>query len=129
MTRSRLMIAAVCALLATGFLHAGEAARTKTFVGVVTYHVIPAKVIRINRIIEDPDPGTSYIGDESILVELNENVDVMANWTVVEIEYYEYPEPKTIHYEIFSERHSVELSHHACRIEVVGDLSTYIPQE
>lgn len=49
------------------------------YTGVVTLQLLPAKVIRVNQIIEDPEPGTSYIGDTGILLEVEENPEVMAN--------------------------------------------------
>ena len=96
------------------------------FTGVVTMHLIPAKVIKINKIIENPKPGTSYIGEESILVEVKENPDVMANWTVVTIKYFEYPDPQTIKYKILSEQYTVTVKYHAKGLEIIGDLSNYL---
>ncbi len=98
------------------------------FSGVVTFHLIPAKVIKINKIIENPEPGTSYIGEEGILVEVEENLNVMANWTVVNIRYFKYHEPKTIKYEIFSENHKLTVNYHAVSVEIAGDLSIYIKE-
>lgn len=96
------------------------------FSGVVTFHLVPAKVIKINQIIENPEPGTSYIGEEGILVEVEENPNVMANWTVVKIKYFEYHEPKTIKYEILSEPQEITVKYHATSLEVDGDMSRYI---
>ena len=98
------------------------------FSGVVTFQLLPANVIRINQIIEDPKPGTSYIGDTGILVEVDENPEVMANWTVVTIRYHEYKEPKIISYEILSEQHEITVKYRAVSVEVTGDLSDYISE-
>jgi hypothetical protein len=98
----------------------------KEYHGVVTAHLLPAKVMKINKIIENPKPGTSYIGDEGILVELDKNPEVMANWSVVKIKYYKYPEPKTINYKIFSEPKQITVNYHAVSVELAGDLSPYI---
>jgi hypothetical protein len=83
--------------------------------------------MRINRIIEDPAPGTSYIGEEGILVELDKNVEVMANWTVVEIEYYEYQEPKVIAYKVLEDEYEITVGYRAVSVDIDGDLSDYIP--
>jgi hypothetical protein len=107
---------------------AQEKTHTEEYTGVVTAHLIPAKVIKINKIIENPKPGTSYIGEEGILVEIEENPNIMANWSVVKISYLEYPEPKTIKYEILSEQHEITVKYHAVNIEVTGDLSSYIKE-
>lgn len=56
------LVAASAVLM--GSASQGTEPESKYFKGVVTYHLIPAKVIRVNEIVEDPDPGTSYIGDE-----------------------------------------------------------------
>ena len=81
-----------------------EEKKLLVYKGVVTFHLLPAKIIKVNEIIENPKPGTSYIGQEGILVELDENPNVMANWTVVKLQYYKYPKPKEIKYEILSEK-------------------------
>ncbi len=94
--------------------------------GVVTFHLIPAKVIKINKIIENPKPGTSYISDDGILVDVEENPNVMANWTVVEIKYFKYHEPKIIKYNILSEQYEITVNHHAVSVAITGDLSRYI---
>ena len=99
------------------------------FTGVVTLHLIPAKVIKINKIIESPDPGTSFIEEESILVEVKDNPDILANYTVVRTKYFEYHEPKTIKYEILSEQYAITVKYHAERFEIVGDLSQYIKEQ
>jgi hypothetical protein len=109
--------------------NAGEEMLVQEYSGVVTYHLIPAKVIKINKIIENPKPGTSYIGEEAILVEVEGNPNVMANWTVVRIKYYKYHEPKTIKYEILSEQHEITVNYHAVSVDVTGDLSSYIKEE
>lgn len=96
--------------------------------GVVTYQLLPAKVMRINEIIDDPEPGTSYIGDTSILLEVEENPEVMANWTVVTVKYLEYKEPKTIKYKVLSEQYKITVKYHAVSVEVTGDLSEYITE-
>ena len=96
------------------------------YTGVVTFHLIPAKVIKINRIIENPDPGTSNISDEGILFDLEENPNVMANWTVLKIKYFQYHQPKTIKYKILSEDHEITVKYHAVSITVDGDLSKYL---
>lgn len=123
----------LCAIAATCTLSLGDTAlggepETRHFRGVVTLHLIPAKVMRINRIIEDPEPGTSYIGDEGILVELDENVEVRANWTVVDVEYREYPQPREIAYELFGEEHRLTVRYRAVNVELDGDISQHIPQ-
>lgn len=106
-----------------------EEIKLEEYRGVVTLHLFPAKVMKINKIIENPKPGTSYIGEESILVELDENPNVMSNWTVVNIKYYKYPEPKIIKYKILSEQKQITVNYHAVKIQLDGDLSAYIPKE
>jgi len=98
------------------------------FTGVVTLQLLPAKAIKISRIIEDPEPGTSYIGDKGILLEAKENPELTANWSVVKVKYLEYEEPKTIRYEILAERHEITVKYHAVSVEVIGDLSGYISE-
>ena len=105
-----------------------EQTNIREYKGVVTLHIIPAKVIRVNEIIENPKPGTSYIGDEGILVEIDENIEMMANWTIVKIEYYQYPKPKIIKYKILSDEAEITVKYRAVKLEVVGDLSSYIKQ-
>jgi hypothetical protein len=85
--------------------------------------------MKVNKIIENPKPGISYIGEESILVELNENPEVMANWTVVKIKYYKYSEPKIIKYKIFSESKQITVNYHAVSVDLDGDLSSYIKEK
>ena len=82
--------------------------------------------MRINKIIENPKPGTSYIGEESILVEVDINPQVMANWTVVKIKYYPYQEPRVIKYNILSEQNEISVKYHAVSVLIDGDLSAYI---
>ena len=106
-----------------------EEIKLEEYRGVVTFHLFPAKVMKINKIIENPKPGTSYIGEESILVELDENPNVMSNWTVVNIKYYKYPTPKVIKYEILSEQQQIIVNYHVVTVEIDGDLSAYIPQQ
>jgi hypothetical protein len=118
---------AVLALAAGGCGNPGVPVRE--FTGVVTFHLVPARVLRVNRIEDHPEPGTSYIGDEGLLVEVEENPDVTANWTVVSIEYVKYDERKTIAYDIMSERHEISVDYRAVRVEVAGDLSDYIEDD
>ena len=107
----------------------GEESKLHEYRGVVTFHLFPAKVMKVNKIIENPKPGTSYIGEKGILVELDQNPNVMANWTVVNIKYYKYPTPKIIKYEIMSEQKQITVNYHAVEFELDGDLSAYIPQQ
>ena len=53
---------------------------------------------------------------------------MMANWTVVKFRYYQYYEPKSITYKIFSEEKEITVKYHAVDLEVDGDLSSYIKQ-
>jgi hypothetical protein len=94
--------------------------------GVVTLQLLPAKVLKINRIIEDPKPGTSPIGEEGLLVEVDQNPDVMANWTVVNVKYRKYDKPKVIQYEILGEPKEVTVQYHAVSIAIDGDMSQYV---
>lgn len=97
--------------------------------GVVTYHLLPARVMRVNEIVPEPKPGSSVIGERSIVVHMDENpTGVMANWTVVRVQYYEYDEPRTITYELFSEQKELTVDYHAVRVEMDGDLSPYVQQ-
>ncbi|NIP29803.1 MAG: hypothetical protein GTN99_02655 [Candidatus Dadabacteria bacterium] len=96
--------------------------------GVITLHNIPAKVIKINEIEENPKPGTSYIGQKYLIVEVGEIPEVMANWTVVKVSYVEYPEPKTIEYELFSEKRKIKVKYHSVGFEITGDLSVYMKE-
>ena len=84
-----------------------EELKYNNYKGVVTFHLMPAKVIRVNKIVANPKPGTSYIGDDGILVEIDENIELMANWTVVEFRYYQYDTPKVIPYKILSEKKEI----------------------
>lgn len=120
-------IAATCAVSGSAVV-LGDEPETRTFRGVVTLHLIPARVMRVNGIVEDPAPGSSYIGDDSILVEIGENLDVTANSTVVDVEYLEYPEPKVIDYEVFGDAYRVEVEYRALEVHVDGDISQYIRQ-
>ena len=96
--------------------------------GVVTLHLIPVKVVKINKIIEDSKPATSYIGDKGIMVRLEDNPNVMANWTVVKIKCFKYPAPETIDYEVLSEKIHIAVNYHAVEVEIKGYLSAYTQQ-
>lgn len=111
-----------------GGLSLGAEPDQKSFRGVVTYYLIPAKVMRVNEIIEEPKTGTSYIGEEGILVELQQNVDVQANWTVVIIEYDKYQKPQTLSYEMFEKQREITVEYYATNVTVDGDISEYITQ-
>ena len=115
-------------LLVTSHIASCEEGGPIEYSGVVTLQLLPAKVMKINEIVEKPEPGTSYIGDTGILVEVEENLEVMANWTVVTVKYLEYEEPKTISYEILSEEHEITVNYYAVSVEVTGDLSEYITE-
>jgi len=52
----------------------------------------------------------------------------MANWTVVKVKYYKYPEPKKIKYKIFSEEQEVTVKYRSVSLEIKGDLSSYIKE-
>ncbi len=125
----KIITTSIACLLLTAQVSRGEQLKTKEYRGVVTYQLLPAKVIRINEIIKDPKPGTSYIGEKSILVEVDENPKVMANWTVVKIKYYEYEEPKTIKYKLLSEEAEIAVNYHAVSVTIDGDLSAVIKKE
>ncbi len=105
-----------------------EEMQIEEYSGVATFHLIPAKVIKINKIIENPEPGTSYISDEGILVEIEDSPNVMANWTVLDVKYFKYHEPKTIRYEMLSEQHEITVNYHAVSVVITGDLSKYIKE-
>lgn len=98
------------------------------YTGVVTLQLLPAKVVRVNQIIEDPEPGTGYISETGILIEVDENPEVMANWTVVTVSYLEYRQPKIIKYEILDEQHEITVKYRAISVEVTGDLPDYISE-
>ena len=115
-------------MLVTSHMASCEKGAPVEYSGVVTFQLLPAKVMKINEIVENPKPGTSYIGDTGILLEVEENPDVMANWTVVTVKYLEYEKPKTIRYEILSEEHEITVNYHAVSVEVTGDLSEYITE-
>jgi hypothetical protein len=106
----------------------GEDKEIEEFEGVVTLLNIPAKLIQINKIIENPKPGTSYIADEGIIVEIDEIPEIMANWTVVNVKYYQYLKPKVITYKLFSEESKVTVEYHSVSIDIIGDLSSYIKE-
>jgi len=93
----------------------------------MTVQLLPAKIIRINENKEDPDPGTSYIGDVSIL-EVKENPEVISNWSIVTVNYLDYEKPKIIKYDILSEQYEITVRHRAISLEVIGDLSEYVSQ-
>lgn len=120
------LVATTAVLLGT--VSHGAEPDSKYFKGVVTYHLIPANVMRVNEIVEDPEPGTSYIGNKGILLEIDRDIDLRANWTVVEVEYHEYQEPKTIQYEMLSEKHEITVKFHALSVAVDGDISEYIEE-
>jgi hypothetical protein len=130
----RRVVKKVCMLLAASTVLSivgtsqGAEPEVKHFRGVVTYHLIPAKVLRVNEIVGDPEPGTSYIGKEGLLVEFEGKLDVMANWSVVDVAYYKYEQPKTIHYKVFGKDYKVTVSYHAQSVIVDGDISRYIKQ-
>lgn len=124
--KTPIIVTFICAGLLFINMSYGAEPEILKFRGVVTYHLLPAKVMRVNEIVEDPKPGTSYIGDKGILVELDRNIDVRANWTVVDIEYYRYVEPKTITYELFGEVHKITVNYHAESVNIAGDISEYI---
>ena len=70
---------------------------TKIYEGVVTATIIPAKVIQINELIKNPAPGKSYIGSNKIICEVDKMPKVMANWTIVKVQYIKYPKQKKSH--------------------------------
>jgi len=114
-------------MLVIGVSHGAEP-EVKNFRGVVTYYLIPAKVMQVKAIVKDPEPGTSHIGDEGIVVEVERNLDVRANWTVVDIEYYEYEEPKTINYKLIDKDRKVTVKYRAESVVIDGDISEYIEE-
>ena len=122
-------ILSVASVLMIVSIAGSEEIKQEEYRGVVTYQLFPARVIKINNIVENPKPGDSYIGKKGILVEVDENPNVMANWSVVKIKYFKYPEPKIIKYEIFSEQKELTVNYHAVSVELDGDLSAYIKQE
>ncbi len=122
-----IIITLICINFSILNVHSDES-ELNEYRGVVTLYLIPAKVIKINKIIENPKPGTSYIGDESILVEVEEELNVMANWTVVNIKYYKFTKPKIIKYEIFSKQNEIAVNFHAVEVVKDGDLSSYIQE-
>jgi len=126
MARKALVCWALMAAVPVTGIAFGAQDEAKTFRGVVTYHLIPAKVMRVNEIVEDPEPGTSYIGDKSITVTFDDEVDVQANFTVVDVEYHEYDRPRTISYELLGEEYQVTVDYYAESVVVDGDISQYI---
>ena len=127
--KKKICIVAIACVLLSIFISRSEEINLEEYRGVVTFHLLPAKVMKVNKIIENPKPGTSYIGDEGILVEIDENPNVMANWTVVNLKYYKYPEPKIIRYKLLSEQRQITVHYHAVSVEIDGDLSTYIQRQ
>ena len=126
--KTRIAARLFIAVLLTSHAASCDSSSPVDFTGVVTLQLLPAKVIRVNQLIEDPEPGTSYIGDTSILLEVEENPEVMTNWSVVTVKYREYEEPKIIRYEILAEEHEISVKYHAVSVEVTGDLSEYISE-
>ena len=126
--KTRIAARLFIAVLLTSHAASCDGSSPVDFTGVVTLQLLPAKVIRVNQLIEDPEPGTSYIGDTSILLEVEENPEVMTNWSVVTVKYREYEEPKIIRYEILAEEHEISVKYHAVSVEVTGDLSEYISE-
>ena len=98
----------------------------KVYEGVVTMTNIPAKVIQINELIEDPEPGKSYIGEKKMIFEVDEMPEVVTNWTILKVEYIKYPQPKTIKYTILSNEQELKVENKVVSLSIVGDLSTYI---
>lgn len=125
MKKIRLILAVTFSFL-PALSHSTETVHLEEYTGVVTFHLIPAKVIKINKIIENPKPGTSHISDDGILFDLEENPGVRANWTVLKIKYFQYQQPKTIKYKILSEDHEIKVNYHAVSITVDGDISKYL---
>jgi len=128
MKKQIIMVTIACLFLSVSASRSEEM-QIEEYSGVATFHLIPAKVIKINKIIENPEPGASYISDEGILVEIEDSLNVMANWTVLDIKYFKYHEPKTIRYEILSEQHEITVNYHAVSVVITGDLSNYIKEQ
>lgn len=99
---------------------------TKIYEGVVTATIIPAKVIQINELIKNPAPGKSYIGSNKIICEVDKMPKVMANWTIVKVQYIKYPKPKKITYKLLSEEKEIEVQNKVLSLTITGDLSKYI---
>jgi hypothetical protein len=59
---------------------------------------------------------------------VGDNPNIIANWTVVDVQYYIYAEPKTINYEILSEQKQLNVNYHAVKVTIDGDLSQYIKE-
>jgi len=120
------LVVIISLLFVSTIVH-GEERALKEFRGVVTLHLLPAKVIQVNELIENPEPDTSYIGSDGILVDLDENPDVTANWSIVTIKYYQYEEPKPIRFSISADEDNlITVNYHAVDVKVEGDLSKYI---
>lgn len=117
----------IICLLFVSTIARGEERALKEFRGVVTLHLLPARVMQINELIENPEPGTSYIGSDGILFDLDENPDVTANWSIVTVKYYQYEEPKPIRFSISADEDDlITVNYHAVDVVVEGDLSKYI---
>ncbi len=127
--KKRLLLIVIACIFLTAFISCSEERDIQEYRGVVTFHLLPAKVMKVNRIIEDPKPGTSHISDEGILVEVSENPSIVANWTVVDIRYYKYQKPKVIEYEILAEHKKVTVNYHAVSIVIDGDISQYTQEQ
>ena len=127
--KKKLLSIAIAYIFLTTTVSCSEKKNIKEYRGVVTSHLLPAKVMKVNKIIENPKPGTSYISEEGILVEVKENPNVIANWTVVDIKYYRYQKPKVIKYEILTEQKEITVNYHAVSIVIDGDLSKYIQEQ
>ena len=93
---------------------------------MVTLHLLQAKVMQVNELVENPEPGRSHIGSDGILVDLDENPDVRANWSIVTIRYYQYEEPKPVRFSISGEEDLVTVNYHAVDVKIEGNLSRYI---
>jgi hypothetical protein len=128
MMKKLLSVAIACFLL-TAAISCRDQKNLQEYRGVITLHLLPAKIMKVNRIIKDPKPGTSNISDEGILVEVDENPDVIANWTVVDIKYYKYQKPKVIKYEILGEKSEITVNYHAVRVVIDGDMSKYVQEQ
>ena len=60
-----------------------EEGRPVEYSGVVTFQLLPAKVMKINEIVENPEPGPSHIGHAGLLLVVEQYPAVMATCTVV----------------------------------------------
>ena len=124
----RRSLVAIACFLVTAPISCRDKMNLQEYRGVVTLHLLPAKVMKVNGIVESPEPGTSNIGDEGILFEVDESPEVMANWTVVNIKYYRYQEPKVIKYEILGEKNEITVNYHAVSVVIDGDMSKYVQE-